>query len=163
MYHLNTTIQNHSLIIKRCFKFPDISQMYYHYHCRVSYPISWKCMKEIWNPFIVSVSRANHTLVGFIYTFQYSLLSTSSILEFHHLQMTSSEGYKQHFSVISKFVCCGFYIKKNVAFTLISFAVRTEMRWMFIRLTVIWVTRSDTSSVASRARSQLTKSKCECD
>ena len=37
--------------------------------------------------------------------------------------MTSSEGFQQHFSIISKFVCCGFYIKKNVAFTLISFAV----------------------------------------
>ena len=37
--------------------------------------------------------------------------------------MTSSEGFQQHFSIISKSVCCGFYMKKNVAFTLISFAV----------------------------------------
>ena len=35
----------------------------------------------------------------------------------------SSEGFQQHFSIISKSVCCGFYMKKNVAFTLISFAV----------------------------------------
>ena len=67
-------------------------------------------------------------MVGFIYTFWYTLSSTGSILEqgfysVHHLQMTSSEGFQQHFSVISKFVCCGFYMKKNVAFTLISFAV----------------------------------------
>ena len=40
--------------------------------------------------------------------------------------MTSSEGFQQHFSIISKFVYCGFYIKKNVAFTLISFAV---LKW----------------------------------
>ena len=31
--------------------------------------------------------------------------------------------FQQHFSIISKFICCGFYMKKNVAFTLISFAV----------------------------------------
>jgi hypothetical protein len=37
--------------------------------------------------------------------------------------MTSSEGFQQHFSIISKSVCCGFYMKKNVAFALISFAV----------------------------------------
>ena len=42
------------------------------------------------------------------------------------MQMTSSEGFQQHFSIISKYVCCGFYMKKNVAFTLISFAV---LKW----------------------------------
>ena len=30
--------------------------------------------------------------------------------------MTSSEGFQQHFSTISKSVCCGFYMKNNVAF-----------------------------------------------
>ena len=40
--------------------------------------------------------------------------------------MTSSEGFQQHFSIISKSVCCGFYVKKNVAFTLTSFAV---LKW----------------------------------
>ena len=40
--------------------------------------------------------------------------------------MTSSERFQQHFSIISKSVCCGFYMKKNVAFTLISFAV---LKW----------------------------------
>ena len=47
-------------------------------------------------------------MVGFIYTFWYSFSSASSILEqrfqsTHHLQMTSSEGFQQHFSIISKF------------------------------------------------------------
>ena len=75
-----------------------------------------------------SLGGVNQTKVGFIYTFWSSLLSTSSILEqgfqsIHHLQMNSSEGFHQHFSIISYFVCCGFYIKKKVAFKLISFAV----------------------------------------
>ena len=35
------------------------------------------------------------------------------------------------------------------------------MRWMFISSTAIWVTGSDTGSVGSRARSELTRSKCE--
>ena len=77
---------------------------------------------------------SDYPMVGFIYTFWSSLSFTSSILEYgfysiHHLQMTSSEGFQQHFSIISKFVFCGFYMKKNVAYTLtlISFCC-TEMR-----------------------------------
>ena len=72
-----------------------------------------------------------HTIHGWVsskYTFWYSLSFNSSILEqgfysTHHLQMTSSEGFQQNFSIISKFGCCGFYMRKNVGFTLISFAV----------------------------------------
>ena len=37
----------------------------------------------------------------------------------------------------------------------------TEMRWLFISSTAIWVTGSDTRSVASTARSKLTTSKCD--
>ena len=37
----------------------------------------------------------------------------------HHLD----ERFQQHFSIISKFLCCGFYMKRNVAFKLITFAV----------------------------------------
>ena len=36
----------------------------------------------------------------------------------------------------------------------------TEMRWLFICSTAIWVAGSDTSTVASRARTDLTSSKC---
>ena len=36
----------------------------------------------------------------------------------------------------------------------------TEMIWMFIISTTIWVNGWDTSSVASRARSELTSSQC---
>ena len=74
--------------------------------------------------------------------------------------MTSSEGFQQHFSIISKYVCCGFYMKKNVAFYTHLFCC-TEMRWLFISSTAIWVTRSDTSSVSSRTRTELTSSKCD--
>ena len=35
------------------------------------------------------------------------------------------------------------------------------MRWMFISSAAIWGTGSDTGSVASRARSELTRSKCK--
>ena len=35
------------------------------------------------------------------------------------------------------------------------------MRWLFISSTAIWVTGSDTRSVASRARTELTCSKCD--
>ena len=53
---------------------------------------------------------------------------TSSILEqrlysVHHLQMISSEGFQYHFTIISKFACCGCYMKKNVVFTRISFTL----------------------------------------
>ena len=65
-------------------------------------------------------AAAKHTFVGFIYTFWYSLSSASSILEqrlqsVNHLQLTSSEGFRHHFNIISKFVCCGCYMK-NICF-----------------------------------------------
>ena len=74
--------------------------------------------------------------------------------------MTSSEGFQEHFSIISKFVCCDFYLKKECSFYNHLFCC-TEIRWMFISWTTIWVTSLDTGSVASRARRQLTSSKCE--
>ena len=35
--------------------------------------------------------------------------------------MTSSEEFQHHFNNITRIVCCGCYMKKNIAFTLISF------------------------------------------
>ena len=40
--------------------------------------------------------------------------------------MTSSEGFQQHFSIFLKLVSCGFHMKENVAFTVMSFAV---LKW----------------------------------
>ena len=40
--------------------------------------------------------------------------------------MTSSEEFQHHFTIISKFVYCGCYMKNIVAFTLSSFAV---LKW----------------------------------
>ena len=60
-------------------------------------------------------------LLLLVFPFVYQFNSRIGVLV--NLQITSSEGFQQHFSIISKSVCCGFYLKKNVAFTLISFAV----------------------------------------
>ena len=62
----------------------------------------------------------SNAMGGFIYNFWCSLWSI------HHLQMTSSKGFQHHFKIISKFVWCGCYMKKNAAFALISFAV---LKW----------------------------------
>ena len=76
----------------------------------------------------VQLMNAKIIVVGFIYTFWPSLSSTTSFLEqefqsIHHLQMTSSDGFQHHFTIISKVICCDCCMKKNVAFTPISFAV----------------------------------------
>ena len=70
--------------------------------------------------------------------------------------MTISEGFQQHLSVISKVVCGGFYMKNNVAFTLISFAA---LKWD--DCLSVQVPFELSGSVASRAKSELTRSKCE--
>ena len=75
--------------------------------------------------------------------------------------MTSSEGFQQRSSIISKSVCCGFYMKETVVFTLISFAVLKWDDCLSVQLAAFWVTGSDTNSVASRARTKLTSSKCD--
>ena len=77
------------------------------------------CLKFFFLLFLQTVSNICCKLaqVGFIYTFWYSLSSTSSILEngcqsAHHLQMTSSEGFQQHFSCLLAFLHekeCSFY------------------------------------------------------
>ena len=87
-----------------------------------------------------------------VFPFIYHFNSRIGVLVHSSFADDSSEGFQQHFSIISKFVCYGFYIKKNVAFTLISF---TEMRWMLISSTGIWVTGSDTGLVASRLEANL--------
>ena len=59
----------------------------------------------------------NQVKVGFIYTFWCSQLN-SRIEALVCLQMTSSEGFQHRFTIISKFVCCGCYMKKNVSLLL---------------------------------------------
>ena len=61
---------------------------------------------------------------------------TGSVTSRARTELTSSERFQQHFSIISKFCC-------------------TERRWLFISSTAIWVCGSDTGSVASRARTEL--------
>ena len=74
--------------------------------------------------------------------------------------MTSSKGFQHHVNIISKFVCCGCYMKKNVAFTLISFAVLKWDECLSFQLPFELPVR-DTGSVASRTRGALASSKCE--
>ena len=58
-----------------------------------------------------------------------------------------------------KFVCCDFYMKKYSFYSYIFCFF--EIRWLFISSKDIWVTGSDNSSVASRARRKMTRSKFE--
>ena len=60
----------------------------------------------------------NLLVFPFVYQFNFRI----GFQFIHHLQMTSLEGFQQHFNIISKSICCGFYMKKNLAITLISFA-----------------------------------------
>ena len=61
-------------------------------------------------------SHLNLLVFPFVYQFNWSV---------HHLQINNSpEEFQHYFCIVSKFVCCGVNIKKNVlACTLISFAV----------------------------------------
>ena len=96
--------------------------------------------------------------VGFIYNFfGYFLLSTSSILEwwllsvFIQIHSFTNDYFKRistWFQHDFKICLLWFLLKEDCSFA--------EMRWMFISSTAIWVTSSDTGSVASRARRQLT-------
>jgi hypothetical protein len=88
-----------------------------------------------------------HLLVfPFVYQFNSRLGRSSSLFiickwlvqkDFNNI----SASFQNLFVVYSYLFCC------------------TEMRWLFISSTAIWVTDSDTSSVASRARTKLTSSK----
>ena len=48
--------------------------------------------------------------------------------------MTSSRGFQQHISIISKKIFFDFYMKKNLAFTLISFAVKKLYEYLLFQL-----------------------------
>ena len=79
----------------------------------------------------------SNAMGGFIYNFWCSLWSI------HHLQMTSSKGFQHHF----KSCLLWFLHEKEYSFYTNLFYC-TEMRWLFISSTAIWVTGSDTNSVA---------------
>ena len=80
----------------------------------------------------------NSYLIGYIHTdsFHLCLFDFPFIYQFYFLMtplvksafwnpadLLILKSFQHHFSIISKFVCCGFYIKNDVAFTLISFAL----------------------------------------
>ena len=70
--------------------------------------------------------------------------------------MTSSEGFQQHFSIISKDVVVVFNMKKNAAFKLIYFAVLIWDDCLSVQLQFELLVQVPvgTSSVASRARTK---------
>ena len=75
--------------------------------------------------------------------------------------MASSEGFQQHFSIISKFVCCGFYMKKNVAFTVISFAVLKWDDCLSVQLPFELPVQIPVQLLLELYTSKLTRWKCE--
>ena len=76
------------------------------------------------------------TLVGFIY---FRRISTK---------------FQHHFKI-----CLLWFLHEKECSFYTNLFYCTEMRWLFISSTAIWVTGSDTGSVASRARTELTSSK----
>ena len=62
----------------------------------------------------------------FIYQFHFLMTTLVKSAFWNPADLLIFKSFQQHFSIISKFVCCGFYIKKDVAFTLISFAL---LKW----------------------------------
>ena len=65
----------------------------------------------------------------FVFPFVYQFNSRIRVLDSQFIICKwLVEGLQQHFSIISKFVCCGcgFYKKKHVAFIVISFAI---LKW----------------------------------
>ena len=86
----------------------------------------------------------------------YQLYSRVEALVNSSFAKTSSEGFRHPFKI-----CLMWLLHKEECSFYTYLFCCTEMRWMFISLTAIWVTGSDTGSVASRARSKLTSTKCE--
>ena len=111
---------------------------------------SWTVSKSFLLTFFTNI------MVGFIYTFLvfpfvYQFNSRIEILVIS--SFASSEGFHQHFSIISKSVYCDFYMKKNVALTLISLLYWNERIVYQFNCHLSYLFRY-CSSVASRARFQ---------
>ena len=74
----------------------------------------------------------------------------------HHLQITSSERFHHHFKI-----CLLWFLQEKGCSVSTYLFCCAEMSGMFISSNAIWVTSSDTGSIASRARTELTRSKCK--
>ena len=88
---------------------------------------------------------------SFVYQF-HSLIEAQFCSSFANDKFRSSASFRNKFVVIVTWKECGFC---SYLFCC------TKIRWLSISSTTIWVTGSGIGSVASRARSKLTKSKCE--
>ena len=83
------------------------------------YPLVW---------FVYDIDSFHLCLSNFPFIYQFHFLMTTLVKSafWNPADLLIFKSFQQHFSIISKFVCCGFYIKKDVAFTLISFAL---LKW----------------------------------
>ena len=91
----------------------------------------------------------------FVYKF-YSIIEALVSLSFeNYVFIRISVSFLHHFKIYLLWLLH----EKECSFYSYLFCC-TEMIWMFIISTTIWVNGWDTSSVASRARSELTSSQC---
>ena len=92
----------------------------------------------------------------FIYQFYFLMTTLVKSAFWNTADLLIFKSFQHHF----KICLLWFLHKKRCSFYTHLFCF-TEMRWMFISSTAIWVAGWDTSSVGSRAGSDLTSSKCE--
>ena len=97
-----------------------------------------------------------------VFPLVYQFNSRIRVLGQYHLQMTSSDFRRISTTLQDYFkICLLWFLHKKECSVCTPLFWCTEMRWLFISSIAIWVTDSDTGSVASKARSQLTKPKWE--
>ena len=157
MYNYHRILDTHTKNTTEC-----ASRALYSYTCTIKNICKKNSKQNIFSHFyIIQLFNADTTLLGFIYTFWHSLSSTSSMNRGSIPFIICRWLVQKDFNNIS----ASFQNLFVVFFTWKSFYTHlfcsTEMRWLFISSTAIWVTGSDTGSVASRARTELTSSKCD--
>ena len=132
------------------YKAPCIICTLYIEVCKVEILADRLCV-TLFKPFL-----AFSTMVGFIYTFSISFCQfLNSGCSLFIIYKWLVQNFRRISTLFQKnFKICLF--EKDCSFYTNSFCC-SEMRWLFISSTTIWVT----GSVAPRARRQLTSSKCE--
>ena len=98
--------------------------------CRLLW-LATACQTSLKGPHGMIMAFSTHQVMntaGFhlhllVFPFVYWFNSMIVVLAQSSFANDGSEEFQQHFSITSKSVCCGSYMKKNVAFTLISFVV----------------------------------------
>ena len=123
---------------------------------RYSALCKWTVWKKVWSCHFHFGGFYLHLLVfPFVYQF-YSIIESLVSSSFANDEFRRiSVSFQHHFKIYLLWLLH----EKECSFYSYLFCC-TEMTWMFIISTTIWVNGWDTSSVASRARSELTSSQC---